>query len=114
MTNPTSPPEGTPDGIYLSIVVPLFNEEESLEPLCEKIDVVLQELGRPAEVIFIDDGSTDDSYAVIEGLAPRFGWLRAVRFRRNNHKAAALATGFREARGELIVTMDADLQDDPA
>lgn len=112
MTDPTS--SSNPDGIHLSIVVPLFNEEESLPPLCEKIDVVLRQLGLPAEVIFIDDGSTDGSYGVIERLAPRYSWLRAVRFRRNNHKAAALATGFREARGELIVTMDADLQDDPA
>lgn len=105
--------DGSAD-IYLSIVIPLFNEEESLTPLCEQIDVVLGDLGRPAEVILIDDGSTDNSYAVIEKLAVTYDWLRAVRFRRNNHKAAALSTGFREARGELIVTMDADLQDDPA
>ena len=114
MTDRSSHPEGGTDGIYLSIVVPLFNEEESLPPLCEKIDSVLRDLGRPAEAIFIVDGSTDGSYGVIEQLATRFDWLRAVRFRRNNHKAAALSTGFREARGELIVTMDADLQDDPA
>lgn len=100
--------------IYLSIVVPLYNEEESLPPLCEKIDAVLEQLDRPAEAIFIDDGSTDGSWSVIERLGQQYEWLRAVRFRRNNHKAAGLATGFREARGELIVTMDADLQDDPA
>jgi len=105
---------GPHNDMYLSIVVPLFNEEESLPPLCEQIDVVLRALERPAEVIFIDDGSSDGSYAVIEQLASKYDWVRAVRFRRNNHKAAALATGFREARGELIVTMDADLQDDPA
>ncbi len=105
---------GPHNDMYLSIVVPLFNEEESLPPLCEQIDVVLRALQRPAEVIFIDDGSSDGSYAVIEQLASKYDWVRAVRFRRNNHKAAALATGFREARGELIVTMDADLQDDPA
>jgi glycosyltransferase involved in cell wall biosynthesis len=105
----------TPEGeIFLSIVVPLFNEEESLPPLCEKIDAALADLGRPAEAIFVDDGSTDGSWGVIQELATRYAWLRAVRFRRNNHKAAGLATGFREARGELIVTMDADLQDDPA
>ena len=114
MTEPSTATEQAPDGIYLSIVIPLYNEEDSLPLLCERIDAVLRDLGRPAEAIFIDDGSTDGSYGVIEQLAESYNWLRAVRFRRNNHKAAALSTGFREARGELIVTMDADLQDDPA
>ena len=99
--------------VELSIVIPVFNEEESLTPLCEKLDAVLTDLGLTHEVIFIDDGSTDSSYDVLERLGADYAWLRAVRFRRNYRKAAGLATGFKQARGEFIVTMDADLQDDP-
>ena len=102
------------DVIDLSVVIPLFNEEESLEPLCEQLDAVLGDLSLSSEVVFVDDGSTDGSYDVLGRLAGRFSWLRAVRFRRNYRKAAALATGFKQARGEMVVTMDADLQDDPA
>ena len=99
--------------VELSIVIPVFNEEESLTPLCEKLDAVLTDLGLTHEVIFIDDGSTDSSYDVLERLGADYAWLRAMRFRRNYRKAAGLATGFKQARGEFIVTMDADLQDDP-
>ena len=106
--------QDTAPTIYLSVVVPLYNEEESLPPLCAQLDGVLAALGRPTEVVFIDDGSTDASWAALGELAQSYGWLRAVRFRRNYRKSAALATGFKEARGELIITMDADLQDDPA
>ena len=65
-------------------------------------------------MVFVDDGSTDSSFEVLERLAARYGWLRAVRFRRNYRKAAALAAGFKESRGRLVATLDADLQDDPA
>jgi len=97
----------------LSVVIPVYNEEESLVPLADKLAAVLDRLPFGAEVIFIDDGSTDGSFAVIESLHRRDPRFRAVGFRRNYRKAAALAAGFREARGEYILTMDADLQDDP-
>ena len=100
--------------VDLSIVVPLYNEEESLEPLCEQIEAALSGLDLSFEVVFVDDGSTDGSFEVLGRLSGTYGWLRAVRFRRNYRKAAALATGFKEARGRLVATLDADLQDDPA
>lgn len=105
-------PEG--DAVYLSMVIPVFNEEESLRPLCAKIHSVVERFDFTSEIVFVDDGSTDSSFAVIEELHRQYPEIRAVRFRRNHRKAAALATGFKEARGQVIVTMDADLQDDPA
>lgn len=110
MTEDVSAPSDT---LQLSIVIPVYNEEESLPPLCAKLQTVLSDLGLSHEVIFIDDGSTDTSFAVLEELGQEYPWIRAVRFRRNYRKAAALATGFKLCKGELIVTMDADLQDDP-
>ncbi|MCC7263637.1 MAG: glycosyltransferase family 2 protein [Candidatus Latescibacteria bacterium] len=105
----------TPDQLplRLSVVIPVFTEEESLAPLADKLVAVFARLPFGAEVIFVDDGSTDTSFAVIEALHQRDPRFRAVGFRRNYRKAAALAAGFREARGEYILTMDADLQDDP-
>ena len=100
--------------IDLTIVVPLYNEEESLEPLCEQIEAALSGQGLSFEVVFVDDGSTDGSFEVLARLSGSYRWLRAVRFRRNYRKAAALALGFKEARGRLVATLDADLQDDPA
>jgi glycosyltransferase involved in cell wall biosynthesis len=97
----------------LSVVIPVYNEEESLPLLAEKLGAVLDRLPFAAEVVFIDDGSTDRSFAAIEDLHRRDPRFRGVGFRRNYRKAAALAAGFREARGEYILTMDADLQDDP-
>ena len=99
--------------IFLSLVVPVFNEEESLPHLWTKIHRVLGAEDRAWEVVFIDDGSTDDSFAVLAKLAGEFPQVNALRFRRNYRKAAALAAGFKEARGQIIITMDADLQDDP-
>ena len=97
----------------LSVVVPLYNEVESLRPLYEQLRPVLEQLPFASEVVFVDDGSTDGSFAAIEALHQQYGGIRAVRFRRNYRKAAALAAGFKEARGRVIITMDADLQDDP-
>jgi glycosyltransferase involved in cell wall biosynthesis len=98
----------------LSIVVPLFNEAASLPELHEKISAALRELRTPAEIIFIDDGSGDRSFEILREIHQRDRRVRVVRFRRNFGKSAALAAGFERANGEFIVTMDADLQDDPA
>jgi glycosyltransferase involved in cell wall biosynthesis len=100
----------------LSIVIPLFNEEATLEPLFEKIAATVKanSLGS-FEVIFIDDGSTDASWPTIETLKETHpDQIVALRFRRNYGKAAALSAGFEQVRGDIVITMDADLQDEPA
>ncbi len=97
----------------LSVVIPVFNEEESLEKLHEELGEVAQPHGYELDVIFVDDGSTDGSWAVIQRLAEADPQVRGIRFRRNFGKAAALSAGFANARGELVMTLDADLQDDP-
>ena len=98
----------------LSLVIPLLNEEESLRPLMEQIRGVLATQDRTYEVIFIDDGSTDGSIAVLEDLHNTYPEVKVIQFRRNFGKAAAYTAGFQRARGTYIITMDADLQDDPA
>jgi dolichol-phosphate mannosyltransferase len=98
----------------LSLVIPVYNEEESLIPLHAEILAVVQGEGLEVEVILIDDGSRDGSWTIIQELARQHPKVRGVRFRRNFGKAAALSAGFRAARGDIILTMDADLQDDPA
>lgn len=100
--------------MHLSLVVPVFNEVESLPQLHREISALAQGHGYQLEVIFVDDGSTDASWAVIRRLAEEDPRVRGIRFRRNFGKAAALSAGFAAARGELVVTLDADLQDDPA
>lgn len=97
----------------ISVVVPLYNEAESLPELAEWIDRVARSNGLSYELLLIDDGSNDDSWAVIEKLKERFPALRAIRFARNYGKSAALYCGFAAACGEVVVTMDADLQDSP-
>ena len=97
----------------LSIVVPLYNEEESLLELVAWIDRVATEHKLTYEVIMIDDGSTDRSWEVVEQLAAQYDTVRGIAFRRNYGKSAALYCGFDAAVGEVVVTMDADLQDSP-
>ena len=97
----------------LSIVIPVFNEEESLEPLHAELTEVAAAEGYRLDVIFVDDGSTDRSWELIQRLADSYPHVRGFRFRRNFGKAAALSAGFAQARGELVMTLDADLQDDP-
>lgn len=101
----------TPD---ISVIVPLYNEEESLPELFDKIEQTIGRMQMSFEAIFVDDGSTDGSFQVLERLHRKHRELKVIRFRRNFGKSAALSVGFREARGEFVVTMDADLQDDPA
>jgi glycosyltransferase involved in cell wall biosynthesis len=98
----------------LSIVIPLFNEDESLPPLYEGLVAVLERQGKSFEIIFIDDGSTDGSYRVIERLAEMDRRVKAIQLRRNFGQTAAMAAGFDYARGATIIPMDADLQNDPA
>ena len=97
----------------ISVVVPLYNEEESLPELVEWIDRVARGEGLSYEVILVDDGSGDGSWRVIENLHERFAAVRGIKFARNYGKSAALYCGFAEARGEVVFTMDADLQDSP-
>jgi len=97
----------------ISIVIPLLNEEESLQELCERIMEHVP-AGFEVEVWFIDDGSTDTSWAVIASLAAKDPRIHGVRFRRNYGKSAALQAGFERVKGQYVITMDADLQDDPA
>jgi glycosyltransferase involved in cell wall biosynthesis len=98
----------------ISVVVPLLNEEGSLEELYREIAAALEPRDEPFEVVFVDDGSTDGSMAVLSRLHDELPNVVVIHLRRNFGKAAALQAGFLEARGEVIVTIDADLQDDPA
>ena len=97
----------------ISIVVPLYNEEESLPELVDWIERVCGEHGYSHEVIMVDDGSTDDSWHVVEKLASQYPQVRGIRFQRNYGKSAALNEGFKAASGNVVITMDADLQDSP-
>lgn len=97
----------------LSIVIPLKNEAESLPELEAWIRRVVEQHALSYEVIFIDDGSTDESWGIIEQLKTANPCVRAIKFRRNYGKSAALHTGFQAARGDVVITMDADLQDSP-
>ena len=97
----------------LSIVIPLFNEAESLPELATWIEKVMNEHSYSYEIIFIDDGSTDNSWQVIEELRTKNHNVKGIKFQRNYGKSAGLNEGFRVASGEVIITMDADLQDSP-
>ena len=97
----------------ISIVIPLYNEEDSIPHLHEALDAAIVNYGRPAEVIIIDDGSRDRSFALLKEIAQRDPRFTVIRFRRNFGQTAAFAAGFAQARGEFVITMDADLQNDP-
>ncbi|MFC1699902.1 glycosyltransferase family 2 protein [Candidatus Omnitrophota bacterium] len=99
--------------LYVSIVLPVYTEEQNLTPLLEGLVTVMNNLGRPYEIIAVDDASTDNSLESLKRLAARFARLRIIRFIRNCGQSAAFDAGFRLAQGEIIVTMDADLQYDP-
>jgi glycosyltransferase involved in cell wall biosynthesis len=97
----------------LSVVIPLFNEEESLPELHTWIARVVNNMGIEWEVIFVDDGSKDTSWQVIEGLAANDSHVKGIQFQRNHGKSAALQNGFETSSGRVVITMDADLQDSP-
>lgn len=99
--------------IAVSIVIPLFNEEESIPELCSWIDKVMSENSFSYEIILVDDGSTDNSWGVIKTLEESNKNIRGIRFQRNYGKSAALNMGFQHLSGEVVITMDADLQDSP-
>jgi len=97
----------------LSIIIPLLNEEESLPELVQRIGHVVGAMGISYELLFIDDGSTDHSWQIITELKEKYSFVRAIKFRRNYGKSAALQIGFQDCKGEVVITMDADLQDSP-
>jgi glycosyltransferase involved in cell wall biosynthesis len=98
----------------ISVVAPAFDEERSVALLFEELQAALDPLGQPWELVFVDDGSTDGTFGALTRLHDAHENVRVVRLRRNFGKSAALAAGFEQARGEIIVTIDADMQDDPA
>ena len=100
--------------IVISVVVPVYNEEENLPVLIPKLMKVLEGLGCSCEIIFVDDGSSDGSLRILRDVASRSPSLRVLRFRENRGLSTALVAGMREARGEKIITLDSDLQNDPA
>ena len=97
----------------ISVIVPLYNEEESLPELYAWIQRVMEKNGFTYEVIFVNDGSTDRSWQIIEGLAAQSEQAKGIKFRRNYGKSPALYCGFESAQGDVVITMDADLQDSP-
>ncbi len=101
------------DYMQISVVIPLFNEEESLPELLSWIEKVMDQNNFTYEVIMIDDGSTDKSWQVLSNLADKNKNIKAIKFQRNYGKSAGLYTGFKAANGDVVITMDADLQDSP-
>lgn len=102
------------ESLDLSLVVPVYNERDNIEPLLDEIDRGLAGQGWRYEVLMVDDGSTDDSVAVLDRLRAGHPELRVIRFAANAGQTAAMDAGFRRARGAIVVTLDADLQNDPA
>jgi len=100
--------------MYISIVIPVFNEEDNLEPLVKELEPVLEKVGQKYEVIFIDDRSTDGSFEVLKKLKEAKPYIRIIPHTVNSGESAGEATGFAHANGEIIITMDADQQNDPA
>jgi glycosyltransferase involved in cell wall biosynthesis len=97
----------------LSVVIPAYNEEENVPILYEKLKKVLDGLGQDYEIIFVDDGSTDGTYQRLKQLAEKDSQLKVIRFKRNYGQTAAMSAGFEHAKGDVIITLDADLQNDP-
>jgi glycosyltransferase involved in cell wall biosynthesis len=98
---------------YISVVVPVFNEEGNIQPLIRELVDVLADINRPYEIIFVDDGSTDASPQKLDELRQQHQGIRIIRFKKNSGQTAAFDAGFRAAQGDVVITMDADLQNDP-
>jgi len=107
-------PHAPSGAVEVTALIPVYNEAENLEPLLEKLTADLRALGKTYEILVVDDGSTDDTLARLRDLHRRIPHLRAIVFRRNYGKSAALSVGFHAARGRILVTLDGDLQDDSA
>jgi glycosyltransferase involved in cell wall biosynthesis len=101
------------DAPYLSLVIPVYNEQENVSLLLERVGAALAQLGKPFEVILVDDGSADQTPALLAEGQKRYPWLRVLRMAKNGGQSAAFHAGFDAARGELIATIDGDLQNDP-
>jgi len=101
------------EGVYLSIVIPAYNEEENVPLLYQKLKEVLKGFDREYEIIFVDDGSTDSTWDKLVAIAKEDNRVKLIRFRKNYGQTAAMYAGFQHASGEVIITMDADLQNDP-
>jgi dolichol-phosphate mannosyltransferase len=99
--------------IFLSLVIPAYNEQEVVPELLRRVPAALEKLGKPFEVIIIDDGSTDGTPALLNDAMAQFPWLRVLRLSANRGQSAAFDAGFKAARGSIIATIDADLQNDP-
>jgi len=100
--------------VNVSVVIPVYNEEESAELLCRRLHEALSPIGRTYEIILVDDGSSDRTWEVLTRMSTVIPCLQLVRFRRNYGQTAAMSAGFHAARGEVVITLDADLQNDPA
>src|SRR5438105_15704656 len=105
-----TPADSSPD---ISVFLPVLNEEPNLGPLHKKLNRALAQLGRTAEIIYVDDGSTDGSLNVLRDIAARDDRVRVISFRRNYGQTPAMAAGIHAARGRVLIPMDADLQNDP-
>src|SRR5918992_4122387 len=106
--------DGANDAPDISVFLPVFNEEPNLRPLHAKMDEALRKLGRSAEIVYVDDGSTDGSLKILREIAELDSRVRVVALRRNYGQTAAMAAGIDAARGKVLIPMDADLQNDPA
>jgi glycosyltransferase involved in cell wall biosynthesis len=107
-------PLGEGPGMDLSIVIPIFNEEKNVEALYAQLVKTLEGIGRSYEIVYVDDGSTDGSSRELEKLHAKDSHVKVIEFQRNFGKASAYSAGFALAQGDVVITMDADLQDDPA
>src|SRR5256885_3078436 len=101
------------DAPHLSLVIPCYNEQENVPTLLARVGASLEKIGKPFEVILVDDGSTDSTPALLAEAMKKYPWLRIIRMARNGGQSAAFEAGFAAARGQIIATVDADLQNDP-